>query len=247
MNEQTLTQLGDNHQNLFRGNCSLRANKLLYSESASLISSVIRRKLPNKEPRYIFADFGSNKGDLLHSVLQHLPDYHFQTMAIDIPENLIGNTNADVMVAADISEYIPMADNTADIGMMRYVLSWNDPGKQSAILNEITRVTKGFIVLQHGGADDNDPDAWRKNMDATLNGSIPKIKRAGHFFASRKEIENWMRTNHIEFKCILNRRIEKVSDVFIERTPLDAEESLALRNILDDKDYIIQTTWIISK
>lgn len=247
MNDRTLTNLGDNHQDLFSGNCSLQANQLLYSESAPLISSAIRRKLPDKEPRYIFADFGSNKGSLLHSVLQHLPDYHFQTVAIDIPENLIDNTNANVVVAADISEYIPMADSTADIGMMRYVLSWNNFEKQPAILNEITRVMKGFIVLQHGGADDNDPDAWRRNMDIALNGSIPKIKRTGHFFASRGEIEEWMKASHIKFECILSRRIKSVSDVFIERTPLDTEESEMLRDILDDKDYIIQTTWIISK
>ncbi len=150
-------------------------------------------------------------------------------------------------IEADLSECIPLQDDTVDVGMMRYVLIWNDPERQAAILKEITRVTKQFVVLQNAGADDADPDGWRQNIDLAFDGSIPKIQRSGHFYSSRKEVETWMKDNQINFECIQSRRIDDVSDVFVERASLNDEESKLLRDIWGDRNYIIQTTWIISK
>lgn len=86
---------------------------------------------------------------------------------------------------ADLTK-IPLEDNGVDIGMARYVLVWNDSEKQQAILKEISRIIKNFAIIQHAGADNENPDDWRKNTNELLSGIIPKIKRSGHFFFIRR-------------------------------------------------------------
>ena len=181
----------------------------------------------------------------MEKVLPLLPDYDFHTIAIDVEQVLKENKVAKEKIVADLTKKIPIEDDGADIGMMRYVLAWNSPENQQAILKEISRIVKDFTVLQHAGADNSDPSAWREKMDELLGGAVPKIKRSGHFFSSREEIEKAMVANGINFERLLERRVEKVSNVFIERMKLDESEAKTAQNLLGDKDYIIQTTWLI--
>ncbi len=75
---------------------------------------------------------------------------------------------------------------------------------------------------------------------------IPKLKRIDHYFSSRNEIEKWMQENKINFERLMERKIENLEDVFIERYNLNDGESLKTKEILGDKNYIIQTTWLIT-
>jgi len=107
-----------------------------------------------------------------------------------------------------------------------------------------------FSVIEyiHGEsrADNKNSDEWRLRLDDLLDGEeVPKAKRIGHYFSSREEIEKWMKENNINFERLSERKVDYVSNVFIERLELDEDDATKTKNILDDKDYIIQTTWVI--
>lgn len=65
------------------------------------------------------------------------------------------------------------------------------------------------------------------------------------FFSSGEDVERWMINNGINFERLMERKVEKVSNVFIERIALNESEAQIARDLLGDKDYIIQTTWLI--
>jgi hypothetical protein len=125
-------------------------------------------------------------------------------------------------------------------------LQWNSPERQQAILSEVSRIINNFAIIQHAGADIVDTKKWRERMDNLLCGNdVQKVKRSGHFFSSREEIETIMTQNGIRFEKVKERKVEKVSNVFIERYALDESEAKVSQDILGDSDYIIQTTWIL--
>lgn len=168
----------------------------------------------------------------------------FYTIAIDVESVLKDNDVAREKITDDLVK-IPLEDNGVDIGMARYVLAWNDSDKQQAILKEISRIIKNFAIIQHAGADNENPDDWRENMNKFLGGTTSKIKISGRFFSSGEEVERWMINNGINFERLMERKIEKVSNVFIEKMALNESEAQIAQDLLGDKDYIIQTTWLI--
>lgn len=133
-----------------------------------------------------------------------------------------------------------------DVVIVRYVLQWNYPEKQKEILNELSRVSKEFAVVEHIGADIEDTDNWREKQDELVSGEkIPKLKRGEHFFSSRTEIESWMTEKGISFERIRERTIPEASNAYIERFGLDEADAQIARGILGDKNYFIQTDWLI--
>jgi hypothetical protein len=124
-------------------------------------------------------------------------------------------------------------------------LQWNNAEKQKKILKEAERVVNDFAIIQHVGADNEDKDLWRDRVNNLLGGKVDKLKRNDYFFSSRDEIEIWMKEQNISFNRIQDRKVEKFSNLFFERYDLDGEEKLKTENILGDKDYVIQTTWLI--
>lgn len=96
--------------------------------------------------------------------MEQLSDYKIQTVGIDIDAHLQENTIAQRKVPANLSN-IPLESNSVDFGMMRYVLQWNALEDQKKILEEINRVTKDFVIVQHLGADNTDSMEWRSRLD----------------------------------------------------------------------------------
>lgn len=243
---KSLKNLGEKTSNVFKGESNSLAARELYGESAEYFADVIKNKLSDKNKTYKLADLGSFKGELLGNVLDKLPDYKFNTIAVDINEEALKeNSSAQEKIIATLDK-TTLEGTSMDVILCRYALAWNNQKKQQEILKEIARIVKGFAIVQHAGADIDNSNKWREKIDNLLNGEeIPKLKRTGYYFSSRSEIENWMKENKINFERLMERKIENLSDVFIERYNLNDSESLKTKEILGDKNYIIQTTWLI--
>lgn len=82
-------------------------------------------------------------------------------------------------------------------------------------------------------------------MHTLLKGGVEKLFRQECYFSSGDEIEKWMTEAGIKFRKLQDRKIDTVSDVFIERFKLDEEDAKKTIEILGDKNYIFQTTWLI--
>jgi hypothetical protein len=241
--EERLDQ-GVKASEVFSGQFKSETVKKLYSESAQTFAEIIKAQIL-KDKKYIFADFGSHKGDLQKNILSLLPGYNFHTIGVDVEKNLKDNDVADNKVVSKLTD-LPFGEGAIDFAIARYILVWNSPENQQKILKEITRTVRDFVILQHAGADIENSSEWRLRLDDLFDGEeVPSCKRTGHYFSSRDEVEQWMKETGINFERINERKVEAVSNVFIERTPLNEMDAETTRKILGDKDYIIQTTWII--
>ncbi len=246
--KESLVRQGENTSEVFAGKYKFEATKELYGESAHTVAQVIQNLIPltqDVNSKYEFADLGSFKGELLNSVLAELPNYNFHTTAVDINETALRENNADQKIIATLDR-LPIKESSQDVVLARYILAWNNPEEQKDILKEISRITKGVAIVQHAGADSEVSDEWRTSLNNLLDGqAVPKLKREGHFFSSRNEIEKWLEDNNIKFKRLIERKVDNFSDVFTERFNLNEEEIKTMKGVLGDKNYIIQTTWLI--
>jgi len=245
---KSLLNQGESTSEVFAGKYVFEATKELYAQSAPYISSIIEKLLPPMEPetlKYELTDLGSFKGELLSNIISRLPQYHFHTTAVDINEIALRENNADQKIVAELNK-LPIKNLSQDVVTARYVLVWNTLTDQQRILSEIARITKGVAIIQHAGADSKNSDEWRYNLNKLLTGiDIPKLKREGHFFSSRQEVEEILNGLAIRYEKIKEKRIDNFSDVFIERYSLNENEKETMKRILDRKDYIFQTTWLI--
>jgi ubiquinone/menaquinone biosynthesis C-methylase UbiE len=235
-------------QEIFAGKIDKPAIKELYSESAQLFAELIKNRLMPRDEPYELLDVGSFKGDLVDNVVSELGDsYKIKATGIDINgDALIQNTAVDRKVVGDISA-MPFRDRQFDISEARYVMPWNVFEKQGDILKEISRVTKGFAIIQHAGADDVDTASWQGVMHNLLNGAVEKLKRKVCYFASAQELEGFMDKMGIKYERVQSRRVDHVSQVFIEKFNLNEVEAQKVISRLGAKDYIYQTTWVITK
>ena len=129
---------------------------------------------------------------------------------------------------------------------MRYVLQWNYPENQKKILKEVSRTINEFALIEHVGADNENPKEWRKRHDKLYDGiMIPKLKRGEHYFSTSEEIERWMNEESISFERINEKVIKNAESVFAERFNLNDEEGFKVKEIIKDKNFFIKTTWII--
>lgn len=237
---------GERASEIFGGKAESETVEKLYGESAKFFSDIIREKLNGKTVKtYTLADVGGFKGEFLENILKNLSEYNFDTIGVDLEKNLKENNIVKKKIAADLSK-LPISGKSIDIAIARYILVWNNEEKQKEILKEISRIVGNFAIVQHAGADSENSDKWRMKLDDLLDGEeVPKAKRTGHYFSSREEIEKWMEENNIRFERISERKVDNLSNVFIERLALSEEDAKKTREILTGKDYIIQTTWLI--
>ncbi len=236
--------MGPKTKEVFRGNSESLAVKEIYGESAELFAKVIRSKLP-PDGSYSLVDIGSAKGELLQDILKLLPEYSFNVTATDTNSTALSENLVENKIVAD-AESLPFSEHEIDLGIMRYILQFNLPESQERIIKEIARITKEFTIVQHGGADNDNAEEWRKVVDQIFcDNKLSEINRTGMFWSSAKEIEDFMDKNHIRYERIQSRKIDGLSQVYIERYPLSSEQSTYLRKIMESKDYIVQTTWII--
>jgi len=243
--EHPIPDMGAKTSDVFAGKGESETNREVYGETAKLFADQIRQRLPVRKEPYTIADIGSFQGELMNNIIQLLPEYKFDTIAIDINEEaLFKNTAVKKIVAK--AEDLPFKDGSVDVAIMRYVLQWNNAEKQQEILKEIVRTIKNFALIEHVGADTFETEKWRKRLDDLFDGQeVPKMKRGEHFFSSEDEVEKWMQQSNIAFDKLKDKRIENGMDVYIERYGLDEEDAKKSREIMGDKNYFIQTDWVI--
>ena len=241
--------MGENTSEIFSGRTKTETSTKLYAETADFISNIIRNKVGSQKENLKILDVGTHKGELISDISNNLaPDYQLEVTGVDLNEDALAENKAVSDKIISDATNLQLKDNLFDISIIRYVLQWNNFEKQKEIIKEILRVTNGLILIEHAGPNDEDVISWRNNMSNLLsNNHVPKIMRENYFFSSKNEIESFLMKNNINFERLRDRRIEKVSNAFIERYNLSEEESLLVRKILDDKDYIYQTDWIIYK
>ncbi len=234
---------GENSSQTFSGENKTQTTFELYAQSADFFANNIKQKLiPQQE--YIFADLGCYGGELQESIINLLPQFQFYTIGIDHENNLLNNNFAHEKIGADI-ERVPLKDNSVDIALMRYVLHWNIAEKQKRILKETMRLIRDFAIIQHVGPDQSDAVSWREKITVLLSGKVPKIERYGHFWSSSDEVESWMKEQNIQFERIQHRKIDTFSNMFYEKYNLSEEENREVVEFLGDKNYIVQTSWLI--
>lgn len=237
---------GEKASEVFLSEIENETIKKVYGESAKFFADTIKNNLkPNK---YTLVDVGAFKGELLSQILKFLPDYKFDTIGIDKNEEIINNNDTvkDKIISDLIN--IPLENDSVDVLISRYVLSWNNLEKQEIILKEFLRITNKIAIIQHAGSDNADPESWREKYDELFLGKdIPKLKREEMFFSSRDEIEEIMKRNKFNFERLSEIKIDNFSEVFIEKYNLQKEEKEKIKEILKEKDYMVQANWIIYK
>lgn len=243
--QKIIPDMGEQTSKVFAGEYVSETNKEMYAETAQFFADEIRKRLPVREQPYIIADIGSYKGELLVNILKLLPDYHFETVAVDVNKHALSDNSAGQKIIAD-SEKLPFVNNSVDLIIIRYLLAWNNAAKQKRILEQIAQSVNKFALVEHAGADINETEKWREKMDDLLNGiEVPKMKRSGHFFSSRDEIETWLNQSGISFERLKDRVVQNGADVYIERYGLNKNEAEKTKEILGDKNYFRQTDWIV--
>jgi ubiquinone/menaquinone biosynthesis C-methylase UbiE len=237
--------MGEGSAEVFTGNSSVAAIHQTYGNTAQLFAQQINNHLKNDRP-YVLLDAGSSRGELLGGLLAELPDFIFETIAIDINDKiLLENKPAKRKIVASLDN-IPLADKSVDVTIARYILQWNYFERQKNILKELSRVTKEFVLVEHSGADSQTPDKWRQAYTSLFSGDkVVKMKREEQFYSSRLELESLMEEMGIKFEKLQERKIDNPSDIFITRYRLDSEEAQLTKQILGEYDYFIQTDWII--
>jgi len=239
---------GEKASEMFSGVSLKESVKSLYSESADLFAGILKSRLDANGGPYRLLDMGSFKGDLIGGIKNRLNGIpKLDITGVDInAEALNQNDFVDHKVVSDVAR-MPFIDGDFDVAVARYVLPWNELKNQKVIIHEIARVINKFGVIQHAGADNLDTEKWQKVFHSIFDGSIEKLRRQVYYFASANELEEFMEEMGIKFERSQHRRIDSVSDVFIDKYGLNENESKRVIDALGDSNYIYQTTWIISK
>lgn len=240
--------MGVSTHEVFNGESGSNTVKEIYGKSAALFADIIKNNLPptSAETPQTLIDIGASKGELLSNIVKLLPEYSFDVIATETNEAALNENNTTKNKIVADAESMPIADGSIDIVLMRYVLQFNQLEAQERIIKEISRMVRGIGIIQHGGSDDSAEEEWRSRVEQIFHSDeLPQLKRDGMFYSSSAEIENIMQKNKLNFEKVQSNKIGGLSEAFIERYSLNAEQSQYLKNLLGDKDYIIQTTWVI--
>lgn len=229
---------------VFAGHGNSTAAHQLYGQSATHIASLLHEHLPMRDEPYVLVDIGSYKGELWQEIVHLLPEHTFHVIAIDINEAALADNPAHEKLVANVT-HLPLMDRSADVVICRYVLQWNTPAQQQLILREIGRIVRRVGILQHAGSNPYDIN-HRLHIEAVMDGRIAALHRTDCYYSTKAEIETWMRTLDLTFSMCADRRINNLSDSFIERYVLDDDMVRAMKEGFGAYDYIMQTTWAIA-
>ena len=232
---------GSKSIDVFHGRSESVAIQAFYKDSVPLFTKLIRKNV--KPGKYSLADLGGHKGELLSELISALPEYDFQSVIIDKVSGLepgikIEKINHDIIGN-------PLPDKSTDLVIMRYVLPWDAYENQKLILNEVKRVCRNMAIIQHQGAPSDNPKPLQEASKVLWSGAVPTLKRDYGFFTESSQIEKWMNELGMNFEKIEERYVETLSEMFIEKFSLSAEEAEMTKKILDGCDGITITTWVI--
>lgn len=233
---------GTNAEKIFHGQAKSPASQLFYAESAPLFSKIIRENLG--PGTYSLVDLGGYKGEFLSELSKNLQEYKFESIIVDKIDGLDSGVSAKKVVADIIN--VPLPDKSADIVILRYVLPWDSFENQKLILNEVKRLCNGLCIIQHQGADSNDPVPMQQAALKLFSGNPPRLKRDNGFFTESKQVEKWMDGLQMPYKKVQERKVETLSETFVEKFELNDEEANTVRDVLKGCDYIMQTTWVLN-
>lgn len=236
---------GDNSLKMFRGESISSAAFSIYSESAPLFAGVITKYMQTiGGGEHFIADLGSHKGAFLQDLLSRFPQYKFHSIAIDVNGDDLSENPAEIKINSDLTN-INLPDKSVDIVVCRYVLAWNDLESQNKIISEIKRVGRGIGIIQHQGAESENPGPLQNASKDLFSGVVSKLKRENFFFSTPDQIENLLLSQGVEFECIQDRKVPGLSELLIEKYELSGEDAENVKRILRDSDYVNQTTWIL--
>jgi ubiquinone/menaquinone biosynthesis C-methylase UbiE len=173
-----------------------------------------------------------------------LPDYKLQTIAIDVNADDLEKNDADQKIISDLSE-LNLSDKSVDITVCRYVLAWNNIETQKEILKEIKRITKKLVVIQHQGANSENPAGLQKASEVLFGGVIPNLKRENFFFSTAEQVENMFNELRLNFQKIQTKEVPGLSGVFIDKYNLSGGEARKVQEVLMGADYVTLSTWVI--
>jgi ubiquinone/menaquinone biosynthesis C-methylase UbiE len=244
--KKQIFDMGNATSGIFRGNSTSDATKEVYGKSASLFSEIIKSKLPETEKEYSLLDIGSSKGEFLSDVLGFLPSYRFDVTVTDTnPDAVAKNLIVGKKIVAD-AELLPFENKSFDVILMRYVLQFNLFKGQKKIIDEIARTVKQIAIVQHAGPDNKNAKLWREKVGSIFsNDKLPQIQRSGMYWSSAEEVEGYMAIKGIKFERVSSNEIHGLSQVYIERYSMNSEQAGEVRKLIDDMDYLFQTTWVI--
>ena len=235
-----MTRQGSNASPMFRGKGKSRAAELFYNESADFFADIIRNNI--KPGTYSLADLGGHKGEFLAELLTKLPEYNFESTVIYREAGL--ESGVGKKVVGDIRS-TPFSDKSIDVVILRYVLAWNLLADQLLVLKEISRICRGICIIQHQGADSSDPKPLQEASAKIFGGIVPRLKRDNGYFTESKQVERWLEEIGVIYEKIQERKIETLSETFIEKFNLSVEEADIIKNALCGCDYIMQSTYIL--
>jgi ubiquinone/menaquinone biosynthesis C-methylase UbiE len=237
-----IKEQGISADTIFHGEVTLEAVRLVYKESASLFSSLIRECLP--QGNYEMADLGSHKGGFLKDLTELLPEYKFHTIAVDVNEDDLKVNIADQKIQSSLLQ-LSIENKSIDVTLARYVIAWNTLEQQKEILKEISRITKRIAIIQHQGANSNNPTELQNASIELFNGVVPLLKRENFFFSTSAQLEEYMRELNIKFKNVQHQNVKGLSDILIEKYKLSENDIQKVKQILKNSDYVDQTTWVL--
>lgn len=251
--EQTKTETleqGKGASRAFEGERGVLVIEKIYGESAKFFADEIRKFLPPRPEAYTMSvlDVGSYRGEFLKDLIAEFGnDYNFDVTAIDANEAALkDNPAAGMKVVGNVAQ-LPFRDNAFDVTVMRYVLPWNTKVEQKQILGEVNRVSDKYAIIQHSGAVRENSNDWQVEFHKIFSGDIPKLKREKVYFSSPTEIESWMSEEGINYRVLQDRVVPDVSDLFIAKYELSPVDTAKIKELLVDRDYIEQASWVLEK
>ena len=237
-----IKEQGVNAETVFHGEALSEAGRLIYKESAPIFAQAIRSNL--KAGEYVLADLGSSKGEFLEDFLSLLPEYTFNTIAVDVNVRDLEVNIAHEKVLSNISQ-LALANKSIDVTLARYALAWNDLETQKEILKEIKRTTKHLAIIQHQGANSVHAEGLQARSRQLFGGIVPQLQRDKFFFSTPEQLEHFMKELDISFERIQERDVPGLSNLFIEKYNLSEVDAHNTQAILSGADYVTQAAWIL--
>ncbi len=229
-------------EKLFHGFSGNQTIKLVYGESSELFAKIIQKEFI--KGIYSLLDIGSHKGEFLQDLLENLGEYNFDTTAVEINDFDLSQNIAKNKVLSDVKK-IPLDDKNFDITVSRYVLAWNSLENQKKIISEIKRLTKGVAIIQHQGADKDNPEELQKSSSELFSGIVKPLRREEFYFSTESEIENILKEEDVKYEIIQSRKVEGLAELLIEKYSLSDDEAEKTKEILKNSNYIVQSTFVL--
>lgn len=192
----------------------------------------------NKEEKISLADFGGASGEVTDYLRKEGRVNSSMTIdCIDVNEELLKqNTSCDVSIIADLRQF--RSSNKYDIGIMRYVLHYNEKHDQMAILNNIFHSLQdnGYFINYWCGVSDIQQQSKFQKVFTTKNIS-EKLYRPNSYWATWSETKTHFQQAGFDIQN-LTQFSYPLNELYKARYNLTEEENAHLLHALGKHAYI---------